>query len=312
MFGDMDNFLISLADYETKEEMPDQSPLYGPVEKCKNVRTGALVTVVYYSKGFQDTNVQKHYLSKVRTLSIMRHPATLGLIGFNLWPGEGRGPAFVTKYMINGSLSQVLDAERKGNPYRAWTATRKSICIFGIACAMRYIHSKNIIHRDFKPSKVLLDENWEPHVSGFGFSIRDNDHLSVATNIGTPLYMAPELADDEAEETYTAKIDVYAFGVSLYRFFTYTVTLDDNPKPFNSPQQYLQRISRGARFVRDPGISNFYWDLITACWHQNPELRPTFDTIVQLLKDHQEDYSIPGSDLDELERYENKVLVSVP
>ena len=55
-----------------------------------------------------------------------------------------------------------MDLEIVGAAPPAWTTTRKLILLFGIADAMRFPHSKRVMHRNLMPENVLLDENYWP------------------------------------------------------------------------------------------------------------------------------------------------------
>lgn len=65
--------------------------------------------------------------------------------------------------------------------------------------------------------------------------------------------------------------------------FADQITFDDNI-PIRSPQQYMMKISRGLRPKRPNNIPDHYWELIQKCWKQNPDERPTFEEITEILK----------------------------
>jgi hypothetical protein len=68
----------------------------------------------------------------------------------------------------------------------------------------------------------------------------------------------------------------------------------------------------GARFTRKPGIPDAIWELIEICWKQNPEERPTFSRIVDMMKSSDR-YVLDGSDLSEYHEYqERRVGESAP
>ena len=72
--------------------------------------------------------------------------------------------------------------------------------IFGqLVIAIDFLHKHQIIHRDLKPQNILLDENFYPHICDFGFSryCSEIEKLKMTKKIGTRLYMAPELFDDD-------------------------------------------------------------------------------------------------------------------
>lgn len=67
--------------------------------------------------------------------------------------------------MPNGSLREILDKSRHLLAPHEWTDTKKYINLLGIALGMKYLHSQNVVQRDLKPSNILLDENFYPHIS---------------------------------------------------------------------------------------------------------------------------------------------------
>jgi len=96
--------------------------------------------------------------------------------------------------------------------------------IFGKICkAVAHCHENGILHRDLKPSNILLDQNKNPKVSDFGLARNlDSDSTLTAFGdvMGTPGYMAPELAEGRASATSNKTVDVYSLGAILYHILT--------------------------------------------------------------------------------------------
>jgi serine/threonine protein kinase len=246
---------------------------------------------------------QQVFIRELEILALNKHPGTLQLVGFRFITDPTRGPTIVTDIMEKGALSAILKEERRGTG-SFFDATAKSICVFGIAAAMAYVHSNGVLHRDLKPENVFLTAELEPVVADFGISRHCTSNLGQTSNLGTPLYMAPELLNDE--HGYSFPVDVYAFGVTLYSLFADPGELDDSTRPYRSAQQLMLRIGRGARFVRKTVISDYYWDLITECWKQGPETRPTFKTLMDAFHNTHE-YIFPDADRAKVLAYEEKV-----
>jgi serine/threonine protein kinase len=122
---------------------------------------------------------------------------------------------------------------------------------------------------------------------------------------GSPQTMVPELLSDD--DTYTNKIDVYSFGVCLYMLFRDANHFEGDANPVKHYTTFLKRVSNRCRFVRDPTIPPFYWNLITSCWDHNPNARPSFAQIVEMLRTNKE-YAFPGTDMAQLAEYEAKVM----
>jgi WD40 repeat protein len=91
-----------------------------------------------------------------------------------------------------------------------------------IAGAVHYAHQRGVLHRDLKPGNILLDAEGEPHLTDFGLArIVDQDSSltrSVAV-MGTPDYMAPEVAAGLARQVTTAA-DIFSLGAILYELLT--------------------------------------------------------------------------------------------
>lgn len=84
-----------------------------------------------------------------------------------------------------------------------------------VVAALIFIHARGIVHRDVKPSNIMLMEDGSAKLGDFGISTRFESAEAFG---GTPAYQAPELFEDE-QEFEPAKADVWALGVSIYEAF---------------------------------------------------------------------------------------------
>jgi serine/threonine protein kinase len=115
----------------------------------------------------------------------------------------------VMPYIEHGSLSDLLDE----GPL---TLEHSGEMLAQIASALQCAHDHGILHRDIKPSNILLSDDHYAYLADFGLAKpmdgRDNvTHTGVL--MGTPEYMAPELADGHA----SISSDLYALGILLYQ-----------------------------------------------------------------------------------------------
>ncbi|KAG6629361.1 MDIS1-interacting receptor like kinase 2-like [Carya illinoinensis] len=151
---------------------------------------------------------QKAFLNEIKALIEVRHRNIVKLHGFC---SHIRHSFLVYECLEMGSLARILKIEEDAKELD-WS--KRLNIVKGVAYALSYMHhdcSPPIIHRDIKSSNILLDSQYEAHVSDFGTAkILELDSSNWTSLAGTYGYIAPELA-------YTMKItdkcDVYSFGV---------------------------------------------------------------------------------------------------
>jgi serine/threonine protein kinase len=96
-----------------------------------------------------------------------------------------------------------------------------------LADALSFAHSHKLLHRDIKPSNILLRDGEHVYLADFGLVKYLEGETGITQTgclIGTPEYMAPELAEGEA----TPRSDIYAVGVVLYQMLTGQVPFKSN------------------------------------------------------------------------------------
>ena len=116
----------------------------------------------------------------------------------------------VTEF-AQGELFEILEEDKRMNEDQI-----KKIAL-QLAQALHYLHSNRIIHRDMKPQNILIGSGGVIKLCDFGFARAMSQSTVVLTSIkGTPLYMAPELVQDQP---YNHSVDLWSFGIILYELF---------------------------------------------------------------------------------------------
>lgn len=110
---------------------------------------------------------------------------------------------------------------------------RVADCLAGVALALQYAHDRGIVHRDVKPSNIVITPDGAPVLLDFGLAIGAESDAATLTRTGqtagTPAYLPPELVSGERARP-DALSDLYALGVTLYECLTLR-------RPFEEPTQ---------------------------------------------------------------------------
>ena len=121
----------------------------------------------------------------------------------------------VTDYAAGGTLHHQIVAARKSAKHLPVAALLRWAA--QLASALHAIHSEKVMHRDVKPSNILLTEKLDIKLGDFGLSRPHNSIDLATTACGTPYYMSPELIN---AERYSYPADVWAFGCVLFELLT--------------------------------------------------------------------------------------------
>ena len=243
------------------------------------------MVAIKYLKQFATHDWITGFMREISTVVCIKHPAIVPLIGF---VADVKEPILVHELMVNDSLEKIRKRRENRSATNWPLPTARVACIFyGVAHAMACLHAHNVIHRDLKPANILLAKEHRPCIGDFGcarfLNVNGSSALSV-TGIGSRLYMAPEIMTNN--RSYTNKVDVYSFGVTIWALFeTKEWTMDDGNRVLQMPDLLFQEaIVSGKRFTRPKNIPDCYWNLACECWNGNPDERPTFADIVQKMQ----------------------------
>src|SRR5205823_6266161 len=84
---------------------------------------------------------------------------------------------------------------------------------------LHHAHALGLVHRDVKPSNILLDVHGQSYLADFGVALREQDVGRGTRHAGTPAYMSPEQARGEGHRV-DGRSDVFSLGVVLYQLLT--------------------------------------------------------------------------------------------
>ena len=239
---------------------------FGGYEIIKEVSRGAM-GVVYQARqpllsrvvalkvliaGDMASEVQvARFQREAQAAARLRHPAIVPIHDVGVFEGK----SFYTMDFIEGQpLSRLIKAEA--------ISTRRALELAAdMADALDYAHEQGVVHRDVKPSNIMVDSAGKVHIMDFGLAKQldsDTRFTRTGTTIGTPSYMPPEQAGGDSRQA-DHRADVYSLGAVLYEMLTgrppfagetmmntLMQVLNDEPAP---PKRLNPRIHRDVQTI---------------------------------------------------------------
>ncbi|KAJ5076860.1 serine/threonine-protein kinase sty13 [Anaeramoeba ignava] len=272
-----------------KEISPIIKGAFGDI--WKGTYNGNVVAIKKFLKEMRGLNLEIFY-REVALLIKCKHPNIVETIGFHLFKKEDPikniyPTCIVLEYFKTGSLSERIKKLLKKN-LRLKKETIISYAI-DIAEGMKYLHNMGVIHRDLKSGNILITNENHLKIIDFGLSRFKPGVTNITTEmsigVGTFNWMAPEILRGESD--YTPKVDVYSYGLVLwqmvFREIPYKKLLLHKGR-----EEFRSKVGFGKTSLRIPKRSYLpdeFINLMARCWDYNPNNRPEFSEICEILKE---------------------------
>lgn len=159
--------------------------------------------------------------ARLEASMLFSHPHLVEMLGYCEWAPD-HGPIFIISVMVNG---MTLDEHVEAHKMREKPDAEKRICetVYPVLDALDYLHSKNIIHLDIKPSNIMLENGYNIRLMDLGIAnVDDIIEMTSPGVFGTPPYAAPEqfVSQGKSRLEIDSTTDIYELGVTLYEMLT--------------------------------------------------------------------------------------------
>ncbi|PSK60803.1 hypothetical protein B9Z65_953 [Elsinoe australis] len=196
--------------------------------------TGHLVALKIVRTKMEPAKLAQKFVTELQIHSKLSHP---NIVGFHRAFSFVESTYVVLELCSGGSLADLLKRRK--------CVTMPEIRRFMIqVCgAVKYLHTRNIVHRDLKTGNLFLDEHMNIKVGDFGLAAllvsgKDMDAKRRTTMCGTPNYLAPEIL--EKGKGHNEKVDLWAIGI-----ISYTLAVGKAPFHAASKEEIYKKLKAG-------------------------------------------------------------------
>ena len=188
---------------------------------------------------------------------------------------DGKAVGLVMPYVEAESVEEIVERFGSGLPDEIVAAISWQVCQ-----ALSYAHVRSIVHRDVKPSNLLVTRNGLVKLCDFGIAVSESKASTITGKgnfVGTMRYAAPEVI---AAGLVSPAVDVYSLGVTILFMILGRQPFESVPLPF-----LIQQILKGSFLQELPESKRSVWgQVLSTTLNPDPEQRPTAERVASLLR----------------------------
>ena len=174
-----------------------------------------------------DTKACTRFMREAQTAGKLNHPNVVGVYSTGVKEGT---PWYSMEYVEGETLAQIFsklkgtDAETEtpfGPKDQGDYFIRLARAFADVTDGLQHAHSKGVVHRDVKPSNLILDSEGKLRILDFGLArLEGQESLTLSGDfVGTPLYTSPEQARRK-KVPIDHRTDIYSLGATMYEALT--------------------------------------------------------------------------------------------
>jgi phosphate transport system substrate-binding protein len=184
------------------------------VWRARHLHLGNLVAIKFLSARFAgDPELEERFLNEGKSQARLQHPNLVSATDFLQLDGR----SFLVMQLIDGiNLEQTI--AQKGGPLELEQIHEIS---WDVLSVLDFAHANGVVHRDVKPSNILIDSSGHVYLTDFGIALVLTDERRITRaemSVGTPDYMSPEQI--MRPKAVDSRADIYSFGCVLYAMLT--------------------------------------------------------------------------------------------
>uniref|UniRef100_A0A3Q1CRH6 Tyrosine-protein kinase n=1 Tax=Amphiprion ocellaris TaxID=80972 RepID=A0A3Q1CRH6_AMPOC len=213
------------------------------------------------------------FIEEAKIMMKLRHENLVQLYGVCT---KQRPIYIVTEFLSNGCLLTYLREGLKQHP----TAVQLLEMCKDVSEGMTYLESKQYIHRDLAARNCLVDGNGTVKVTDFGLSryVLDDEYTSSAGSKFPVRWSPPEVL---LYCKFSSKSDIWAYGVLMWEVYT----LGRLPYERLNNTEIVDQVSRGLRLYRPQLANEKVYSIMSSCWQDKADERPTFQELALTVQD---------------------------
>lgn len=209
-----------------------------------------------------DPDAAEKFLNEARAAAGIRHS---GIVAVHDFGQEPDGAVYLVEDLIDGdSLASVINEG-------PMDVAQACLLMADVAEAVHAAHDCGLIHRDLKPTNILVDRKHKPFVTDFGLALAIGRNTADSGRVsGTPIYMSPEQTYGDFDRI-DARSDVWSLGVVLFELLTGARPFPAASIPVLFDQIQKQAAPRPSKI--QPGIPRDLDAIVLQCLEKQSEDR---------------------------------------